>query len=251
MMARRIEEVAQVPSDEAVLSELAGAREAAGLLLDDGPRPAALLALRERTVERIAREVGVVARLRALPSRAQLVIALALVGLAAVAVGACAPRAELDSDWHVPVAIAAALALAGGACMGEFLRPLHRSGDRSRTGALLVACAVGGSVAMVLSRASEPTLSAAFARDCGACLAFGCVAAAPLWLFALVARRHRARGWLAMTLVGAGAGILGQSVLELHCPIVSRGHHLLGHFGLVPVFVVGAFAVARRVFSTR
>lgn len=251
MTRRRSVDVEQVPSDEAVLRELAGARAAARALPLEDPGPEALLDLRERVNERIAREVGVVARLRALSSRTQLVLSLALVGIAALAVIARAPRAELHHDWHLPVVIAAGLAFAGGACVGEFLRPLHRGGHRRRIGALLVACAVGGSVAIALSRTNEPALAPTFARDCGTCLVFGCAAAAPLWLFALAARRHGASGWLGTALVGAGAGLIGQSLLELHCPIVSRGHQLLGHFMLVPVFVVGAYAVVRRLFSAR
>ncbi|MSP23584.1 MAG: DUF1109 family protein [Myxococcales bacterium] len=241
-----------VPHDEPLSRALEAARQAAGVLehaepLHDAERTSArLAALRERVDQAILAETGTVAALRALSVRAQLVVSVLVMGVATAVVFLFLPRADLARNRLLAIAVSAALATMSFVLVVRCCRPLHQPELRRSTSASLLFAGVMLAAAIALVRRSEPSFGGAFASECASCIGLGAALALPGLLFVLATRRHAHAEWTVPLIAGAAAGIFAQGVLELHCPLGGRAHHTLGHFALVPLLAVVAYAAAMR-----
>ncbi len=201
---------------------------------DDGA-PADMGALFEQVSAAIARERGPVAWLRSRPSRERMILSAAWAfGLIAL-VAALMPRTHFAK---VPVE-RAALVLASLAVLLALsirfeLRPLQLPPPSPRTKAGLF---VGGLLLPIAFAFLPVPESLAFTRytqitDQQAtigCFIIGCVTGA-LFVAGLSALdRGKLRSRRAALFAGVMGGVAGNLALELHCPITSPAHLLLGH----------------------
>ncbi|HVY29967.1 MAG TPA: hypothetical protein VHB79_25595 [Polyangiaceae bacterium] len=191
--------------------------------------PDDLFALVDREVQR---EVGLRARLRALPTRLRAVIlgGVALL-LAAAHLGL---RRRIDFDqyspavfWVVAAVLAAAIALGVWRLLRGSTAPLaFVARERSAAFGLLVTPAAAA-LLVPLGSTSEKWLSTF--GDPQYCFLYGAVLSLPLlglyWLFE---RRDRVP-LVALVTAGAVAGLAGNLLLFTHCPSAHLGHLLLGH----------------------
>ena len=64
-----------------------------------------------------------------------------------------------------------------------------------------------------------------------ACLLFGTLTSLPLLAALVLADRRERRPAGSLAFAAAAAGLAGNLTLLLHCPLVARGHLLVGHAG--------------------
>jgi hypothetical protein len=188
----------------------------------------------ERARLRVSHERGPAAVLRALPFGARLGVALtALLGATAALhrLHPQVPLSELTS--HVLVFVAASAVL---------LWPLDRvqpGSGRLIAAALALLLPLGFAI-FVSSRANDGASAAPWA-----CLALG--TALSLSFLALLRALDRRAGLGAerMLLVGGLAGVAGNALLHLHCPVHALVHLLVGHAMLGLLAAVAAYGLAR------
>ena len=116
------------------------------------------------------------------------------------------------------------------------MRPLYRPSFSDRTAWLMAVALVAVGVVVAGLPPAEMTQPEALA-GMGAelvpralqCLAYGTVAGMPVVVVARLLDRARLPRLSSSLMVGAGAGIVGNAALQIHCPIVHQEHLLLGH----------------------
>lgn len=237
----RCEPCRELAADEGRLGRALGPRSAGELASEVGA------SLRHA----IAAERGLAAWLRSRSSPARLALAVAPVAAGALIVVAAIPRVDLAV--HPPARMALALTALGGVLLTAVwlsLRPLHAPAlGRAHAGALLALAFVApwALAALPEAHAAHPAASAvadAFWRRAGSCLALGIALAGPfaVWLKAVDRGGHAGRlRWL---LAIAAAGLAGNLLLQLHCPITQPAHLLAGH-APIALAVLGLYGVCR------
>ncbi|MBM4361213.1 MAG: hypothetical protein FJ104_00935 [Deltaproteobacteria bacterium] len=205
----------------------------------------------EAVEQSVASERGIRAGLRGLPTRARLGLALGVVAALLLATFTFARRAERPLPG-VQLLGGLLLTVGAGVLLRENLLPLQAPRRPGRQ-QLLVALglALPGAIALLplpeaLRQGALPGVAPSAATR--ACLIMGCLVAGLVALFlrALDRGAHRS-AWAAVTAAAAG-GMVGALALDLHCPITTVDHLLVGHgsAGLALGLVYGAVVVALR-----
>jgi hypothetical protein len=208
--------------------------------------------LESAVMQQVARERGIITRLRQISSGRRIVMLLACVAAVVLAGGLRAARPDLSlyPPFRMVLELGALLGLVVLAAMA-WLRPLHRPRLRRRFLLLLGAACLGlpwALAALPAAHANHPASLAGTGVDllprAAACLTYAVALAAPLLLAGgLLSRRPRSSPGQVLVL-GAAAGLAGLAALHLHCPITASLHLLMGH---APVaMVVGTLAAAGR-----
>jgi len=228
--------------------------------LDESEMPQLdLSALAESVTARIADERGPVAWLRQLATPVRFGLATLVLAMVALAAVYLTPRIDLAvyplGRMLMIVAAYVAVALVG---LAWAVRPLHRAGPRR---VVLAAVVLAGGllpwVVALLPRvaalhpASVEGVGAEFLPRAGACFLFGTVLALPIlaaaWGVDRGGHRGRWRGWLA----AIAAGIGGNLVLQLHCPIIHLDHLIVGHATVALVLPVAYGLLLALAFRAR
>jgi hypothetical protein len=205
----------------------------------------------------LERERGWRGRLRSLPTPLRLAACLAAVVAVALAVVATVRRGDLADYPAGPMAGSLALFAALVVVAARlFLRPLQaRQPGRGR---ILWWALVGLLFPLALYLLPEAHhlvhehpesfegRGADFWPRSFRCLAFGTLTALPLLALLLLADRRDRIGFSRAALAAAAAGLAGNLVLMLHCPLVGRAHLITGHATVALIFLV-ALGLAFRV----
>lgn len=198
----------------------------------------------------ISGERGLVARLRALPTRMRLVLLLMVIVAIAGAMVGLAPRSRFAPFPLERMALVApVLAVLAIALARLALRPLQEPAASRRWIAVALGMALGVPVLFALLPTVPPLVAVpGIPPEVATRVCFA--AGAMVGLLVLVALRALDRGSSPSfsLLIAAGAGGVAASLaLELHCPITAASHLLLGHASVGVVLVAaGALFVARR-----
>lgn len=182
--------------------------------------------------DQLAREKGLSGRLMSLPTALRELLACTALFIP-VAIGVAKLRPDLalypSVRFQAEIALLAGLAAAAG---WVWLRPLHR--PRPQIWVVLSILGLGLFVPWLLAalppaHANQVGVTNNFVYQAAACFLFGTAIALPV-MVAVWSLGHRSQGVLGFgmlpAIVAAMAGLIG---LELHCPITSPGHLLLGH----------------------
>ncbi len=213
--------------------------------------PGDLFALVDREVQR---EVGLRARLRALPTRVR---AGALLG---VAVGLLLfellRNRRPDFAQYSPVAFWGVVLAFGVALVVGALRvtrgasaPLGAEAHaRSVAVALLAAPALASLIAPLGS--GTPEMATAWGNPL-ACFAYGAALVVPVLLLYWLFERRDVVPTTVLVSAGALAGIAANLLLHAHCPSAHLGHLLLGHASIGVVWALGLGLLARPLQRSR
>jgi hypothetical protein len=219
-----------------------GRRLADGVLPE--MEPGDLFALIDRDVQQ---EVGLRARLRALPTRVR---AGALLGIAG-ALLAYQLRVHLRSDFAAfsavvfwGVASLLTLALVAGAV--RLLRgPSAPLGAAGRERGLALALLVLPALALLVVPFGSTSPEAAAWGNPSACFTYGAALVAPLLLLFWLFERRDVVPVTALVSAGALAGIAANLLLHAHCPSAHLGHLLLGHASIGVVWALALGLLSR------
>lgn len=237
--------------------ELLGSQALLEAFRADVPQPVAdLTRLKQEVRGELARETGALARLKSMPTRTRLALALALIAVIAVVEGTLLARVDMPlvPFGHL-LPVLGVLGLLGVAAAWVTLRPLFRSAlPQSVEVLLLVSCLavpVGLSFLQpetghpIGQRGSGPELF----EHAGACLVHGLTLAVLVWLaFRVLDRQALGRGFGGL-IAGMGGAVVATLALQLHCAIPSAPHWLLGHASVGAVVLVALGL--RRALSKR
>lgn len=204
-----------------------------------------LRSLKQQVSAELARETRPGARLKSLPTRARLLLALLFILAIAVVEGTLLARVDMPL---VPMGhllpVLGLLGLLGVMATWAALRPLFRRAlPRSVELLLLVLClAVPVGLSFVQPATGHPVAERGSGADllhhAGACLVHGLTLAVLVWLaFRVLDRQALGRG-LAGLIAGMGGAIVATLALQLHCAIPSAPHWLLGHASVGAVVLV-------------
>ena len=212
----------------------------------DAPQPVGdVSSLQQQLRAELARETRPAARLKSLPTRARLLLALVLILVIAVVEGTLLARVDMPL---VPLAqllpVLGLLGLLAVAASWVALRPLfQRALPRSFETILLVAClAVPVGLSFLQPETGHPVgergAGADLLHHAGACLVHGLTLAVLVWLaFRVLDRQTLGRG-LGGLIAGMGGAVVATLALQLHCAIPSAPHWLLGHASVGAVVLV-------------
>jgi hypothetical protein len=233
---------------QALERDIAACHELAGPGAREEPASEATVAeVREATLRAVRAERGLAAVLRSLATWKRVGLVVLAVSLVTVATLLASPR--FDLGIYPPERMAVTLvAFAGLAVLAAWrlLRPLHRPPFPGALGvAICLAAALAPLVAALVPLGSGAGHApagegVAFASHCGRCLLVGAGLGAPVLVAALLARRAAEGGVFVTVLGGAVAGLAGNLVLQVHCPIVAPAHLVVGHAVLMAPFVIAA-----------
>lgn len=231
--------------------ELLAAQSLVAALRTASPNPGRDLSQLQQAVRgQLARETGPSARLKGLPTRARLGLALALIAAITAVEGTLLARADMHlvPTEHLLALLATPAALAVAASWVA-LRPLFR-GALPRwleLGLPAVCLAAPVVLSFVQPETGHPVTPGR--GGFGGCLLHGLTLAALVWLgFRALDRRSLTSGLGALTAGMAGA-VVATLGLQLHCVIPAAPHWLFGHAG-VGVAVLVALWI-RHVLSSR
>jgi len=200
--------------------------------------PGDLLALVERDV---GREVGLRARLRALPTRLRVG---ALVGVAGALLGFQLLRhrrpdfAQYSAGvfWALALLLATALALGALRVMRGVSVPLGGAGrDRGVALGLLLAPAF----VALLAPLGTSSLDAVAWDDPSGCFSYGAALVIPVVLLYWLFERRDAVPFSALVSAGALAGLAANLLLHAHCSSANVAHLLLGHASIGLAWALG------------
>lgn len=207
-----------------------------------------LRSLQHEVRGRLARETGVLARLKSLPTRTRLTLAFALMVMIAAVEGTLLARIDMPLvplRHLLPVLVV--LGLLAVAAAWAALRPLFRASlPRWLEIALLVLCL---SVPVGLSFMQPDTAHPAAGRGsgsdllqhAGACLVHGLTLAVLVWLAFRALDRQSLNSGLAALTAGMAGAVVATVALQLHCAIPAAPHWLLGHAGVGAVVLLALF----------
>lgn len=210
---------------------------------------------------RLEKERGWRGRLRSLPTPLRLLAGLLVLALTALAIGVFRRRSDFAA-YPAPLLVVNLVLLATLTLLSirVFLWPLHRREPRAlATGGWLL-LALGLPVLLALLPEAHGLVhehpesfggrGADFWPRAAACLVFGMAMSLPLLAVLLLADRRDRRRTGRLALAAGAAGLAGNVVLLLHCPLVARGHLLAGHasvgFAFLLLFGCAAWVRARR-----
>lgn len=223
--------LAELEHEMAALRSLTG-REAPEPVDDD-----LLASLRAKVDEDVAAEVGLVAKLRALPTPQRVGLVAGVTLLFTLVSGLAMPRPDLAQYPEVRMALILGLmaALCGWA-LWRILRPLHLPRPSPIADRILLVLGVLAPLAFALW--PMPTMAHAehagsFVGRAMGCLAFGSALGIPVLGLAIVLRRARVDGAAVAALAGVAAGLTANLGLQLHCPIHDPAHLVVAHASLV------------------
>ncbi len=195
-------------------------------------------------------------RLRGLaeqPTSRRRLFALICFVLIVVGLGALLPRSEPAEFPPIPLAIVMGTfgSLLVVAVLVAF-RPIYvpALSPLWKIGLGVAAIAAAFTVALVPELHTHTTslpASDAFLAHSIPCLSFGLLAGLPGYAFLRLLDRGAPFGRL---LAGAAAGLAGNLVLELRCPVGGTDHLMLGHAMVVVAFIVGVVLVERVIART-
>ena len=199
-----------------------------------------------------ARRLG---RLAEQPTPRRRLFALLCFVLIAAGTAAFSPRADLAG--FPPLTLAAVVGSIGSlltlAVVIAF-RPIYLPAVSRWTKVGLAVAAIGVALAVALLPglhdhvAARPDQALAPWQHALPCFGFGLVAGLPAYALLRLLDRGAPFG---RVLAAAAAGLGGNLVLELHCPVGGPSHLVLGHAMVVLVFVLGAALVERLVVRRR
>ncbi len=208
---------------------------AAKFALDKAPE-AELIEIRERLRCQVRDESGKLGRLRALSPALRLFVAMA--GLGAAALGMVFATARIDlADYPLPrmlfiLAIFVLVTLVGFRLL---LRPLHRPRLPYWVQGLLIAAAAGLPIAIAIlpeayhahglvSEVPHSLLPKAYQ-----CLIFGTITALPFVVMGFILDRSAFFSSSRILATVLASNLIGNILLQLHCPNTDPVHLLLGH----------------------
>jgi hypothetical protein len=221
---------------------------------DRGPSEQSLQQLRGR----LAGEKGWRGRLLSLPTPVRVGAGLVVLALTALAVGLAMRRSDFAAYPAPLMAVSLAL-LAAFALLSTrvFLWPLHaREPSRLAAGGWLL-LGLGFPVLLAMLPEAHGLVhehpesfegrGADFWPRAAGCLVFGMATSLPLLALLLLADRRERRSAARLAFAAAAAGLAGNLMLLLHCPLVAREHLLVGHVGVgfVVLLLLEAVAWAR------
>jgi len=194
------------------------------------PDPGELFALIERDV---ARDVGLRARLRALPTGLRSAILVLAAGLLLVSHLVLWPRRNLLA--YSPVVFAGALSLLGLAIVlgaRALLRGPSAPLRAARVERLLAPGLLAVPALAALLAPLGSSEAAALWGSPGNCFVYGALLTVPMVLLYRLLERRDAPPATALLAAGALAGATANLLLHAHCPSAHPGHLLLGHVSI-------------------
>ncbi len=227
------------------------------LLQAEAPPPAADLQLESALRSQLARETGLAARLRSLPTGRRLAAAFLFCSLLVALEGTVLARPDLHL---IPGVVLGPIAILLGGVFGVgvwfTLRPLQRVAlpDGLKLGLVLVGLAIPIALSFIQPETGHPAALKGSGDDwpkyAVLCLMHGLGLASVVWLALRALDRQRLRTrYGAFTASGAGA-LLATLGLQLHCPIPAAAHWLVGHAG-VGFVLMGALLLGRGMLRRR
>lgn len=210
--------------------------------------------LRERVRSSLEAERRPTAWLKNLSTPGRLAVAMSLSASIIVLAGIAKPRADWSAypKWRMALVLSL-FAVSLGATLVELLRPLHVPAPAPRHPRMLATAGLG--LPLVVSSLPAPVrdLSGAgndFVRAALACFSYGSLLAVPVLAALFLLERRTTATRAVVLLTAAAGGLVGNLVLQVHCPITHPAHLLSGHatigFGLAAVYAL----VARYQLST-
>jgi hypothetical protein len=189
-----------------------------------------------RVDQELSREVGLRARLRAVPTRTRATLLAGVIGLNLLGVQLFMHRRD-DFGEYSPALFWLVAALLIGALVFGVQRLLHGANAplrvAERDGAFAISLlALPGLLALIapLGAAHGDIEDAALAwASSGNCFVFGAVAVVPFLVLAWLFERRDRVPSVALASAGALSGIGANLLLHLHCGSEHLGHLLLGH----------------------
>lgn len=222
-------------------------REAARVDPPSEQRERELFDVLEGRIERA--RAGPAWRLRARSTTLRRVIALGAFGVMAVVCWLTYRRA----DWSVYPALRMGLALGAMGCLLGLslvtaLRPLHRPALSRAKGWAVVALSLLATLVIATlppahTATPEAIPSAPLYEHAPPCVFIGLLFGLPVYALARLLDRGAS---FAPLMAAVAAGLAGNLVLQIHCPITAPVHNVAGHFGVALLFVL-AVAVAERI----
>lgn len=233
-------EVRAHAADCSACHELLASRAVMQALRAPEPETASSLSRLQQEVRGdLARETGARARLKSLPTRTRLMLALTLI----VAIAAVEGTLLVRGDIHlVPMAhlsvLLAVLAVLAVAASWVALRPLFRGALPRWLELGLLGLCLAVPVGLSFMQPETGHAVALGNSGFGRCLVHGLTLAALVWLgFRALDRQSLGAGLGALTAGMAGA-VVATLGLQLHCAIPTARHWLLGHAGVGAVVLV-------------
>lgn len=214
----------------------------------DAARPASGDALFARVEAAIGEERGLLARLRSLPTGLRVLGAVAWAVIIVLASTLATPRSAYGPvPAQYLVLAVTVLAILTALAVRLDLRPLQvvPSGHASVLGMIAVGLAVPVALAVLPAPGPQVT-SLPGVGDTPAivgCFLIGCGAGTLLILGLRALDRGAHRSPTNVLLAAAAGGLLGNAALELHCPITTTVHLLLGH-ATVGIALAAAYGIA-------
>ncbi len=225
-------------------------RRLAGAVLPE-MEPGDLFALVDRDVQR---EVGLRARLRALPTRVR---AGALLGVAvALLVFELLLRRRPDFAEYSPAVFWGVVLVFGGALVLGVRRvtrgPSAALGAEARGRSVAVALLVAPALASLLVPfgSGTPEMAATWGNP-AACFSYGAALVVPFLLLYWLFERRDVVPVTVLVSAGALAGIAANLLLHAHCPSAHLGHLLLGHASIGAVWALALGLLSRPLQRSR
>lgn len=213
--------------------------------------PGDLFALVDRDVQQ---EVGLRARLRALPTRVR---AGALLGVAvALLLFQLLLRRRADFSEYSPAVFWGVVLVFGAALVIGVLRVTRGAtaplGAETQGRALAIALLVAPALASLVVPLGSGTPEAALAwGHPAACFAYGAALVAPFLLLYWLFERRDAVPITVLVSAGALAGVAANLLLHAHCPSAHLGHLLLGHASIGVVWALALSLLSRPLQRSR
>lgn len=128
-------------------------------------------------------------------------------------------------------------------CIHRALRPLHEPAPRRGRTWLLIGVALATALVVTVLPPAHHAHPASLGGTgdelvsrAAPCFCFGLLVGLPVYVLVWLLDRGSA---LSALLAAAAAGLTGNFVLQVHCPLVAPAHTTLAHFGAAVAFVVG------------
>ena len=209
----------------------------------EGAAPPDLASLRAAVESRIAAAEGSPAFwLKSRSSGMRRAVAGGAAALIVALAGVLVLRGDFASYPPIPMAIAlGSLATLLGLAIHQALRPLHRPPMSRGARVAMVVLTLGATFALALFSPSDAADGAHGLLDhVSPCLFYGLLVGLPLYLVLRLLNRGGARTAL---LAACAAGLIGNLVLTLKCPIDDPEHLMLGHAQVAVLYLAGLGAV--------
>ena len=206
-----------------------------------------------RIDQQLAREAGLRARLRALPTRTRATLLTSILAVTFLGVQLfIARRADLGQYspalfWSVATLLVGALCIGVLRLVRGVSAPLHVA---QRDGAFAISLlALPALLALIAPLGAAPgdLEDAALAwASSGYCFAFGAAAVVPFLVLAWLFERRERVPFVVLASAGAVSGIGANLLLHVHCESEHLGHLLLGHASIGLAVGLGLGLLARR-----